>query len=358
MTGPISNVDLLKYDATHENDANPMLREGDQIFVPRRAPESISIYGAVNQPGSYEYVKGDSLTTLVAIAFGPTMNADLEHVRIDHYNEQGAITKSRLIDFHEIQNKHVSDIALESGDGVIINQHIERSYFGAVAVSGQVAKPGMYSIAPGKTKLSEIINLAGGFTADADIRNGTVKRTILGADGNPIDLYAQTQQMYMQSPLILEDTLNFELQSRMRNGSVAVDFKKLFIDGDSSADIVLQDRDEIVIRKNYNQVYVYGHVRNPGYVTYVPGKTATYYVAQAGGEEESSSGKIKVISEKTFAWEDSGNDYIQSGDFVYVPKIPDFPISAKQQETANLLTGLLVVATFASIIVNYILFHK
>jgi len=227
-----------------------------------------------------------------------------------------------------------------------------------VAITGEVRLPGTYGIVPGKTKLSEVIRQAGSFTDNADTVDGYVKRRILGSDGNSIDLIKQTQNMYKSSPLNLEDTLNFDLQTRLRSGMVAVDFERIFIGGDSSSDIVLQDGDEIAVPKNLHQVYVYGHVQNPGFISYIPDKPASYYVKKAGGEEESAAGDIKIINGKTLSWDNSSTGTIHAGDYVYVPKTSDIPISAKQQETANLLTGLLVVATFASIIVNYILFHK
>src|SRR5262249_54083599 len=51
----------------------------------------------------------------------------------------------------------------------------------------------------------------------------------------------------------------------------------------SSADITLQDGDELVIPKKTNYVLVGGQVFNPTAVSYLPGKSARWYLSQAGG---------------------------------------------------------------------------
>ncbi|HET7153129.1 MAG TPA: SLBB domain-containing protein, partial [Candidatus Kapabacteria bacterium] len=354
--GTVNIADILKYEATHIDTLNPTLREGDQIYVtPKLADEqTISIYGAVNHPGMFEFVRGDSLTTLVAMAFGPAQDADMSNVLLQHYDATGRMVRSDKIDLQAILNNKQPDMPLQAGDGVIVGRHVERNYFGAAAVSGEVEHPGMYGIAPGKTKLSDVMRRAGGFTPEALISGGYILRRMTNVGNKDIDLDAQTEQMYAASPLQLEDTLNFNLESRMRNGAVVTDFQKLFVQGDSSEDVTLQSGDEIIVPKDRNQVYVYGHVHDPGYVQYVTGKSADYYVSKAGGEEEgAASGMINVVSGRTLTWSDPDKVDIHSGDYIYVPKKSDIPAAVQEQGTSNLFQAALVVATFASIFVNY-----
>ncbi len=359
--GTTSRVDLLKYMATHVDTLNPTLREGDQIFVsPKRADElTISIYGAVNRPSTFEFEQGDSLTTLVAMAYGPTQDADLSNVSLQHYDADGKMVRSEHLDLQAILSGKQPDILLHAGDGVIVDRHVERSYFGAVAVRGEALHPGMLSIAPGKTKLSDVMRRAGGFTPNALISGAYILRRMTDVDDKDVDLYVQTEQMYASSSLELEDTLNFNLESRMRNGAVVVDFQKLFVQGDSSEDVPLQNGDQIVIPKNRNQVYVWGHVHDPGFVQYTSGKPVDYYVAKAGGEEEDAvPGMIRIVSGPALTWSEPDKTNIRSGDGIYVPKKSDIPAAVQEQGTSNLLQAALVVATFASIFINYLLFHK
>jgi protein involved in polysaccharide export with SLBB domain len=51
----------------------------------------------------------------------------------------------------------------------------------------------------------------------------------------------------------------------------------------SSADITLQDGDELIIPKKTNYVLIGGQVYNPTAVSYAAGKSAKWYLSQAGG---------------------------------------------------------------------------
>ena len=53
--GTLSNVDIVKFNATKEDRWNPYLREGDIVVVPRRdlLRNVIGVYGEVNAPGRY-----------------------------------------------------------------------------------------------------------------------------------------------------------------------------------------------------------------------------------------------------------------------------------------------------------------
>lgn len=360
--GTTENVDLQKFDATHDDRVNPMLREGDIIYLsPKRTGKGqISIYGSVRQSGVFEFVDGDSLSTLVAMAYGPTEEADLTQVTIQHSDNAGHPTTSQVVNIGDILGKRAPDLLLQPGDGVIVKGSVSpRSEFGAVAISGEAMHPSVFGITRGKTTLSEIVKAAGGFTPNANIAAGYVVRQIKSANGQLVNLRESAMRTYMSSPLTLEDTLNFNLQSRFMSGNVVVDFRRLFIDGDLSADVTLEDGDAITIPRNTNQVYVYGQVHQPGFVTYVAGKSAKYYIDRAGGVSESAaSGNTGVIKSAGHQWLEADKATVDPGDAVYVPKTPDISAGVREQSVGNIFTAAAVVVTLAGVVVNYILFHK
>jgi hypothetical protein len=97
----------------------------------------------------------------------------------------------------------------------------------------------------------------------------------------------------------------------------------------SSADIEVRAGDTMVIPKKPSYVLVTGQVFNPTAVAYRPGKSAAWYLSQAGGStllgDKKSAFVIRangsVVSSKGSLW--SGNSFgatLQPGDSVVVPE--------------------------------------
>lgn len=59
-----------------------------------------------------------------------------------------------------------------------------------------------------------------------------------------------------------EDTAYYNLETNIRivRGLFTVDFKKLFVDKDTSQDITLRDGDIIIVPSVRQMIYVYGQV--------------------------------------------------------------------------------------------------
>ena len=80
------------------------------------------------------------------------------------------------------------------------------------------------------------------------------------------------------------DTTLEQLESTAPAGRVVIhippDLKKLV---GSPADVQLRDGDVLVIPKKANYVMVTGQVFNPTAVSYLPGRSAKWYLSQAGG---------------------------------------------------------------------------
>ena len=162
-TGDIETADLIKYQATHEEKLNPMLREGDEIVVTLANYSTIGIYGAVKKPGEYEFVEGDDISTLMKIGVG--LNAELHPVSAELIRAAKDGNDEHIqINISEIEQDRT---ALAPGDKLIIKGSSPKTSTGVVAVKGEVNLPGVYPIVPGKTLLSEVVKMAGGFTNDA-----------------------------------------------------------------------------------------------------------------------------------------------------------------------------------------------
>ena len=127
------------------------------------------------------------------------------------------------------------------------------------------------------------------------------------------------------------------------------------------ADVYLRDGDVVTIPHKPNFVLAYGQVYNPSAVTYVPGKTAQWYLAQAGGATEMALKKSiymirangSVVSSQGSGGWFKGNvlsTKMRPGDTLVVPEKAIGGSSAWKTtlETAQLIASLGVAAGVAT----------
>jgi polysaccharide biosynthesis/export protein len=326
--GDTINVDLLRYYSTGDVKYNPHMQDGDVIFVPSEdiTGNSIIVSGSVNQGGKFEYSQNDSLTTAIALAQGTTSQADLKNVELTFFREDRKSFETKVIDAESIFQKKSPDIKLNPGDQVYIRDQKRDFEFRSVNVRGEVVKPGTYPIVKGVTKLSEIIKRAGGFTGNADLYEAKIIRN----DQIPVNIYGDFKNYpdYMKlrnsrlGPLDKIEAEYFGIEEKIKADFVVADFKKLFIENDSNADITLEGDENIIIPLTINSVCVSGQVVSSGYVNFVEGKDMEYYIKKAGGLGESAkTSDIKIIKAGSKNWVDPGSTKIEKGDIIWVPKI-------------------------------------
>jgi polysaccharide biosynthesis/export protein len=320
--GDTLRVDILKFYATGEDRCNPFLVDGDVVLVPLRHISSncVGVFGAVNAPGQYEWVEGDSLLALIQIAQGAMNGSDLEHIIIQRLNESGGKAGDLQVNLLNIQKGLQPDVLLQQGDRIIVPLITDNRGISSVIVEGQVKKPGMYPILHGRTKLSEILELVGGFQNDALLSGALVlRRDDRGSD--QLGPQASLLRNIRSQQLTAADSAYFYLDMRTSRHPVLVDFAKLIQNRDSTQDIVLRDDDLIYVPSDNRAVLVFGQVQKPAYIPFVPGMRYKDYVARAGGFSELAiSGDTKVIKKATLEWLDPSDTVIEPGDQIWVPK--------------------------------------
>jgi polysaccharide biosynthesis/export protein len=321
--GDTLNVDLVKYFAMGDKSSNPFLRDGDIIFVPKEDLDGniISIFGAVKKPGKFEYSKGDNITTALSIAQGYNANSDLTNVEINRVNEDWSGFSKINVNLKSILDGKEKNFELIPGDRVFIRPLKSIKPTKEVTLKGEVVKPGKYPIIKGVTKLSEVIEAAGGFTASASLAEASIVRKNITEDNlekNPD--YERLETMRL-GKLDRTDIEYLTLEEVIKRGYVVADFKKIFSDKDKSSDILLEGDEIIYVPTDNNSVYVYGQVNNPGYVTINGSSDYEYYIKKAGGFSESAiKGNVAVIKGGSKEWKDPDNTKIESGDIIWVPK--------------------------------------
>jgi len=323
--GTSCHVDLARFYVTKEDRFNPYLREGDLIFVPSTNLEKniIGVYGEVHSPGRFEYVEGDSITEAIRIAYGFTRFAVPDSVELSDLDSTATILSTRIIDVSGIFSGKLANIPLHLGDRVVVKARPEMRRDFRVTVSGEVLFPGTYPITKDKTRLSELITRAGGFTRYAMLRYAELVRHSV----SPEDIQLE-QLISLRGSVSPEDSAyyHFETNLRLRREVVNIDFEKLFVQHDSTQDVSLLSDDVIVVPSRVRTVYVFGEVVSPGHVPFVEGEDVDYYVRKAGGlADEARSGDRKIVKAKTKQWLLPDKTTIEPGDYVWVPKEPYRP---------------------------------
>jgi len=319
--GSSSHADIPMYEATRDPVHDPLLREGDLIIVPHRTLNvpDIAVLGAVQRPGLFEYMEGDRLSDLLRMGFGLDHTVNIVSAELQRGKEE----RFQLSVEQLRTGTLADDMLLQPGDRLMVYADRVRSTGGSAVVDGEVLRPGAYSILPGKTTVTELVSMAGGFTDIAWPGLSELYRRQTGLDGNALDLDRERERNFEKSNLFNEDTLYWIVSSRLREGQVAVNFSRLFNDNDTSSDVALFDGDILLVPQNTGTVYVYGQVNNSGFVPWSASRDFKWYIEQAGGYGESASkSRAAIIKGNTRAWMRPGDTTIEPGDMIYVPHTP------------------------------------
>lgn len=349
--GSTSRVDIDKFLATKEGAWDPYLREGDIVIVPVKNIKKnvIGIYGEVNVPGRYEYVRGDSVKDALRIGQGFTRLAVRDSIDFSRLSLDGTSLSRQIINGTRLLEGTDPDLALEPGDRIVVRSRVDLREDYRVTITGEVAYPGTYPITKESTRLSEVIRNAGGFTKFADLKSAEVyRRSVL-----PEQLELE-RLLSARGGVPEEDSLYYfsETNLRIQKENVSVDFEKLLVHKDASEDIILQSEDYIDVPSLKKTIYVFGQVVSPGHVPYTPNEGVSYYVLKTGGfTDRARTGDVKIIKARTKQWLDPGETTIEDGDYVWVPKEIEHPFiyyTTIVSHFATILSAIVGIAVVAA----------
>ncbi|MCX7929855.1 MAG: SLBB domain-containing protein [Chlorobi bacterium] len=315
-----------------ESSANPYLREGDVVFVPREPvveQPRLTIQGAVARPRTTVYRQGDRLSFLLKL--GGALLPESGAIWLVQGGERIPVRADAQL------NLLSEDIALQPGAAVLVERiRPEPTSTGSVRIVGEVQRPGAYPIVQWGTRLREIIDEAGGFTNRAALHLAYILRRPTGESTEntilPINPHIERLRRLQYTNLIIEDTLRFFIDEIARRPTVACDFFACFMGGSEQDNVALADGDVIVVPPTPRTVLVYGQVNKAGFVEYSPGKDAEYYIACAGGRTElADRGRERVIKGRSGVWMPLDETVVEAGDRIYVPHPPDEPIGTQIQ---------------------------
>jgi protein involved in polysaccharide export with SLBB domain len=365
----VISVDLAK--ALQGDDAdNIALEPKDRVFIHRDLnkldPPIVTVEGEVGRPGKYPLGENMSAANLVRLAGGFKRGAYTEKADLTRYDvEQGTKVVSEDVEVpiaRAMADEPDADVRLRDGDVLTIRQIAGWKDLGAtIKVTGEVVHPGTYGIQEGE-KLSSVIRRAGGFRADAypygaifereqirrleeKNRSDLIDRVQTEA-GNIKTLPEQNQQDILAKEAAIQQfqvTLQ-KLQNIPPEGRLVLHISSNMEHwANTSADIQVRSGDTIHVPKQPSMVLVDGSVYNPTGVTYKPGKSAGWYLRQAGGPTGTANkkGVFVIRADGSVAGGPGGvfgggveSTEMRPGDMVVVPE-KIITISRAWQNTAQ-----------------------
>ena len=313
--------DLLRFIKLGNMDANPYVNSGDQIEVqPYRG--DITIFGEVNDQGVYEFKSGDRIVDLVGFGGGLTSVADTANARLARFGPDGRSFDEITINLYDALNENPDDLRyiLQESDRLYVRKKYDYKILSDVTILGEVKYPGQYAIDRNITKLTDIIKMAGGFTGDENLEESLLirKKSIATKD-----LEYERLKNLLVTERNRDENDYVRSYQRSLEGSINVDFVKLFRDNDNTFDVVLQDGDLVYIPVKREFVNILGSVKEPGYVRVTEGAKLDYYLEKAGGYKYNANKKYtRILKARTNQWfrYSKVRVKIAGGDTIHVPE--------------------------------------
>jgi len=316
--GKINSVDLQRFYATGDLKCNPILKDGDVVHAPivNREIGVVSIFGSIKSPGEYEFREGDQLRDIVELSGGFRNDALTEEITVIRFDPSGKSHSQQTVSLKDSTDR---GIPLQTDDRIFVRRKNDFKQKFQVVVKGEVLYPGAYPIQEENTRLTEIVKACGGLTDRANLYSARVYRRAAESLEDPEFERLKTLSVAEMTDMEYE---YFKIRSREESPSVVVSFSQLFVHGDESQDILLQDKDEIEIPTLSPTVKVAGQVNSPGLVRYVEGKGYEYYIGKAGGYSwNARKGKMRLIKAHSGMWiKPVKQTPIEIGDTIFVPE--------------------------------------
>ena len=362
----------LAGDATH----NLLLEDRDRVELFRleelRLPRLVTVTGPVARPGTYRFHEGMRASDLIFRAGVPEKSADRLVAELARSKDGKPSDVIRLDLAKLLSTEAVSPIALlddtvnpriQVDDQLSLFEKPDYKVHRAVRITGQVVRPGTYTLDSDHARLSEVIRRAGGLTPEAMPQAGIFLRRMSTQDAS-LQRAAEESGLVGKDPTakgineILERLNETKrqpltgqlLKNPLLHGLLSGSLNRMVVDfggalkGDHLADVDLQDGDEIIIPRASEAAYVVGETASP-FATYKvrKGMKVADLLKLAGGTtrnaDTSNIRLLKADGRILDSWIDG--KAVEPGDTVLVPQ--RFRRDSSWQENLQALTPLALI---------------
>lgn len=333
------------------------LQNEDVLLVPSdqelKQSQTLTIHGEVFHPGVYKYASNITIEDFILMAGGlkesaSSVKVDVARRIVDQKSvsssEMRAMTYSfELKDGFIVGNEN--GFTLQPYDQVYVRRSPGYSSQVNVNVTGEVLFAGTYTLAKRETRLSDVIMEAGGVTKNAYVKGTRLQRYATEEE----KLRIQQLQKISETTKGLDavDTNKLDLSDTY---FVGIDLEKALSNPGGDEDIVLHEGDNIIVPQLVNTVKVNGEVMYPNTIGYISGKSARYYISQAGGySTNAKKSRAYIIYQNGKVVRVSDNAKPAPGCEIVVPSKKEKSFSSLTTQWVALSTS---IATLAALIVS------
>ncbi len=341
------DVDVSEYYLKHSAAGNPQVQGGDLVLIHRSDPRiynTVKVDGAVKYPGIYELKPLMRLSQLLPP--GRLLpEAFLEAVEIARRRPDYSIEVIQTNLKNAWSGGAEQDLVLKPLDEITVRTTLREA--GTVTLTGQVARPGKYVVAPGE-RLSSVLERAGGFTERAHLNGAVFTRASLRRiEQEQLDSFVRVQEQRILSAAstvvvgadkedaaVSGQTIQARLDllrtlaKRVALGRMIARLAPPERLKNSGDDVVLMDGDTLDVPEPSSSVLVIGAVRNSTSVSYIAGSNVDYYINRVGGlSNEADNKAVHLVKADGSTLSGFANiRTVEPGDTVVVPPREDVKV--------------------------------
>jgi protein involved in polysaccharide export with SLBB domain len=321
---------------------NIFLQREDELYinsiVDLRDSLTVDLLGEVRSQGRFNYVDSMTVKDLILMAggFNYAANKQIEVARLVQYGDRVTNNQVATILKTEVNgdlsfNAGQENFVLQPMDVVTITKKVGFTNPEVVSISGQVQNVGKYTLSTRVERVSDIVKRSGGLIGEAYGEGAYIKRSrynidTLKADESKTSIEEAYNRKFKAQQEAEKQNLNALLNGSDNNGQtnmadvnlkkknlkdtldllfkelnentyqIAIDINKIMEKPGSELDLVLRDKDEIMIPKTDNRVKISGGVLRPTNIVYREGLTIGECISAAGGiSEYAKRGRAYVV---------------------------------------------------------------
>ena len=294
----MQNLAINLEDLMNGTDEDIELRKNDVLLIPSlfdmQEVQTVTIFGEVAFPGTYEYVDNMSIEDFIVNAGGLTEAASSAKVDVARRVKNSWATSASDTISHTYSFALSDGLVVEGEPNFTLKPfdevYVRKSpgYFKQenVTVEGEVLFGGTYALEKKNQRLSELVASAGGLTPQANVKGARLERTMTEEEKlrleSSIETAIQMAEDKKDSVAIRRNMMN------QTTYPVGIELDKALDKPGSDADITLRSGDRLIIPQYSNTVKVNGEVMYANTVAYKGGKGLKYYINQAGGYNDNA----------------------------------------------------------------------
>ncbi|GAB4044438.1 SLBB domain-containing protein [Spirosoma jeollabukense] len=325
----VISVDLAKL--LRGETADIVLHREDHLHISTwselRQKRSVSIQGAVNKSGTFDFADSMTVANLIVLAEGfsdAAISSRMEIARRVKSDTSGlpGDQNVRLIAFEIDQNLRLNpadaQLILRPFDQVFVRASPRYEAQKGASIAGEVVYPGGYAIRTKSDRITDLIRRAGGLKPEAYLAAARFTR---------------------------------------RGESISLDLKKILDDPAVAGNLLLDDGDVLTLPRRPDIVHIRGEVLNPATLEFDSSKSFRDYIDETGGFTN------KALKRKTYVMGANGKimptrsflgirSYppIERGAEIVVPAIP--PKESTRSSSTERAAWLTVIASGVAVILT------